>query len=160
MAEASAGRTGIEALVALSLAEGDSFDAKLHAEDAKVFEMTRPMSPMVRQAGERDGALAYAQTLGREPPREGFIDEATDAIVTFPFSPEAIAAARAEAAAGTSWWTVFAPIPLAIGAAVILKGVVYGAFDAARLGAGLVFVAVAVLMFRRGSKAGKKTDPR
>ena len=157
MAEIGTGSAAIDALVRLSLAAGNEPDPS--AEPGS-NEMTHPMSDAVRRAGENDPALSYAQTLGETVPREGFVDEARDVIVTFPFSPEAIAAAQAEVGRGTSWRTTVVTISAAIGGAAVWKegnreppnwvGVVIG----------LLFLAVAVLLFRRRPREDRDAPPR
>ena len=156
MAEIGTGSTAIDALVRLSLTEGNESDPSAEPDSN---EMMQPMSDAVRRAGENDPALSYAQTLGEPVPREGFVDEARDVIVTFPFSPEAIAAAQAEVGRGTSWRTALVTISAAIGGAAVWKegnreppnwvGVVIG----------LLFLVAAVLLFRRRPRASKDAHP-
>ena len=157
MAEIRTGSAAIDALVRLSLAEGNEPDPS--AEPAN-NEMMLPMSDAVRRAGENDPALSYAQTLGEPVPREGFVDEARDVIVTFPFSPEAIAAAQAEVGQGTSWRTAFAAISAAIGGAAVWKEGHREPANGIGVGIGLLFLMVAILLFRSRSRAGTEAHPR
>ena len=150
-----AGSISIDALVRLSLAEGNGCDP---SSEPGSKEMTLPMSDRVRHAGAQDPALNYVQTLGAEVPREGFVDEAADVLVTFPFSPDAIAAAQADIARSTSWRTGFAAIFAAIGVAAVLKEGLRDPPDGIGVGIGLLFLVAAVLLFRRRPRAGK--DPR
>lgn len=156
MEEIGTGSAAIDALVRLSLAEGNRFDPS--AEPGS-NEMTLPMSEEVRRAGENDSALSYAQTLGEPVPREGFVDEATDVIVTFPFSPEAIAAAHAEIGRGISWRTGFTMISAMIGGAAVWKEGNREPPNWVGVAIGLLFLVVAAVLFRGRPDAGKIPDP-
>ncbi len=150
------GSIAIDALVRSSLAEGNRFDP---SSEPGCSKMTLPMSDTVRRAGAQDPTLSYAQTLGEPIAREGFVDEAADVLVTFPFSPDAIAAAQAEAARGGGWRTGFAAIFAAIGVAAVFKEGLRDPPNGIGVSVGLLFLVVAVLLFRRQPRAGKDAHP-
>lgn len=150
------GSAAVDALVRSSLAEGNGVSPS--SEPASI-EMTLPMSDTVRHAGENDPTLNYAQTLGEVVPHEGFVDEARDVIVTFPFSPVAIAAARAELGQDSSWRTASAVICAAIGGAAVWKEAHRESPNTAGVVIGLLFLVVAILLFRNRPRVGKAPDP-
>ncbi|RZL85293.1 MAG: hypothetical protein EOP66_01785 [Sphingomonas sp.] len=150
------GSLAIDALVRLSLAEGNEFDP---SSEPGCSEMTLPMSDRVRLAGAEDPALSYVQTIGEKIPREGFVDEAADVLITFPFSTEAMAAAQAEAARGGNWRTGFSAIFAAIGGAAVLKEGLREPPNWIGVGVGLLFLMVAILLFRRRPRAGEDARP-
>lgn len=156
MNEIGTGSAAIDALIRLSLAQGNEFDPS--AEPGS-NEATLPLSDTVRRAGENDPALSYAQTLGEPVPREGFVDEARDVIITFPFSPEAIAAAQAEVGRGTSWQTACATICAAIGGAAVWKEGHREPPNGVGVVIGVLFLMIAILLFRRRPRAGKVPAP-
>ncbi|MET0269557.1 MAG: hypothetical protein ABW173_03920 [Sphingomonas sp.] len=136
---------GIDRLVALSIAAGDGFDDARRAAEPTLYEMGRPMTDAVRAAGEEDASLAYTQTMGRDDPQEGFIDEASETMVLFPFPADAVARMRAEAAArGTTWRGGLAMILTAAGGAMLFRHM----FDLRDSAIGLALLAAAALLFR------------
>lgn len=151
--EIGTGSPAIDALVRLSLAKGNGLDRSSRPASS---EMMLPMSDSVRRAGENDPALSYAQTLGEPVPREGFVDETHDVIVTFPFSPEAIAAAQTEVGRGVSWRTGFTMISAMIGGAAVWKEGLREPPNGVGVVIGLFFLVIAVLLFRRRPRAGKE----
>jgi hypothetical protein len=142
----------IDALVRLSLATGNALDP---SSEPHSHAMTLPMSDKVRLAGENDPALSYAQTLGEAIPREGFVDEATEVLVTFPLSPEAIAAAQAEMGRGGRWRTSVAVISAMIGGAAVWKEGQRKPPNSVGVAIGLLFLVIAAVLFLRRSRAGK-----
>ncbi len=137
--------SGIDRLVALSIAAGDSFDTAVHAAEPTVYEMGQPMPDAVRATGEQDASLAYTQTISEDDPQEGFIDEASDTMILFPIPPDVVARERAAMAArSTTWRGGLAIVLAAAGGAMLLRHL----FDPRDVAIGLVLLVGAVLLFR------------
>lgn len=137
--------SGIDRLVALTVAAGDGLDAASHAGEPTIYEMGRPMTDAVRAAGEGDASLAYTQTMGEDEPQEGFIDEASETMILFPIPADVVARERAAVAArATTWRSGLAMVLTAAGGAMLFRHL----FDARDVAIGLALIIGAGLLFR------------
>ncbi|QYE36387.1 hypothetical protein KZX46_10945 [Polymorphobacter sp. PAMC 29334] len=140
----------VEALRALSVAQGNRVDNTAHEAEPRTYAMLQPMPDDVRTAGGHATSLSYAQTMGEEHPREGFIDEADETLIMFPFPPGVVEAARREARRGTSWQRGLAIICVAVGVGELLRALTHPPISVTHCSVALLFLIAAPLLFRRG----------
>lgn len=87
-------------------------------------------------------------------PRQVFIDEAAEVVVTLPFSPEAIAAAQAELGRGIGWRTCAIIVCTMIGAATVFKEGSREPTNAVVVVIDCLFLLAAALLFLRRPHRG------